>query len=160
MGQARRQPEELIAASQHLLYEFWMLNSLGRGMASAVLGQGPLNNAVLESFAIHARVMLGFLYEGKRYPDDVVAGDYFDDPNDWVKVRPSIPEALIPVQKRANKEVAHLSYKRLGIADEARLWRFIDIAAAIGSIMAVFLRHVPAERLHPDWLPLPEPESP
>jgi hypothetical protein len=40
-------------------------------------------NLTLESFVIHARALLQFLYAETPRPDDVIAEDFFEDPSAW-----------------------------------------------------------------------------
>ena len=45
-----RSERELRAAAYDLYYEFWMFAKLANGLAVGILGEGIINNAVLESF--------------------------------------------------------------------------------------------------------------
>ena len=147
MTRQQRTPEVLRATSEHLFYEFWMFNSLAQAMASGLFGQGVLNNAALESFTLHARAMLDFLYAEKPQADDVIAEDYFDKPSQWLTVRPEKTETLKVIHKRVGKEVAHLTYARLEVTAEAKQWPFIKIASEINSVFDAFLNNVAENRL-------------
>jgi hypothetical protein len=68
-----------------------------RGLVSGVAGDSILKNALLESLTLHARSLRAFLYGAKRWPDDVVAGDFVLD---WVSQRPAEPAALAKVEGR------------------------------------------------------------
>lgn len=52
MTRTKRDKGELRESSNHLYYEIWRMESVARGLASGVAGQGPLHNALVESFAI------------------------------------------------------------------------------------------------------------
>ena len=41
------------------------------------------NNAILHSFLLAARNLLTFLYSHNARPSDIIAEDFFDDPNTW-----------------------------------------------------------------------------
>jgi hypothetical protein len=90
-----RADEELrLFAEEHLAYEIAMLGALpGEIMKRDAMlvpsdssGDAVLNGLV-ESFAVHARVVVDFFYRERppaRFPDDAVARDYFhDDPARW-----------------------------------------------------------------------------
>ena len=113
MARSKRTKEELKEASNHLYYEIWMLNSLANGLASGIGGQGPLQNALLESFAIHVRALIDFLYSEKAKNDAVIAEDYFNSPEIWIRIRPGNSDILRKARIRAHKEIAHLTYERL-----------------------------------------------
>ncbi len=133
-----------------------MFNTLAQGMASGIFGEGALNNAVLESFTLHARALLDFLYTEKPQADDEIAEDYFDDPLQWPNARPEETESLKMIHKRVGKEVAHLTYARLDITPEAKQWPFVQIAYEINIAFSEFLKRVPTDRLSEDWIPLIE----
>lgn len=151
MIRQQRTLETLRDTSEHLFYEYWMFNSLAQAMASGIFGQGALNNAVLESFTLHARILLNFLYAWEPKPDDVIAEDYFDEPSQWLTVRPEKTETLnVMIPTRVGKEVAHLTYARLDITAEAKQWPFIQIANEINTVFNAFLNNVAKNRLVSD----------
>lgn len=151
---ARKRPteEKLRKASDHLYYEIWMLKSLAQGLASGISGESVINNALLESFVIHARALLDFLYTDKPgHADDVVAQDFFPTPDQWHKARPGKSQTLKKVHGRVAKEVAHLTYTRQEVTPEMKGWPFIDIAKEIQIVINEFLRIVPEHLLGPRW---------
>src|SRR5262245_11022059 len=101
MTRAKRTSVDLAAASEHLWYEVWMFVTLARAMATGVFGAGPINNAALESFTVHARVLLDFLFAECPRPDDVVAEDFFVTAEEWPRIRGDMP----PVLKQVNARV-------------------------------------------------------
>src|SRR4051812_31732976 len=125
-------------ARDPLLYEIWMAAGLvariGRHGALFDAGlsverDGPLaaelldfvaRNADIESFVLHVRILTQFLYPNKPKPGDVIAADYFERPAAWSDVRPKqLPKQLKRVIARGSEEVAHLSFARLGKAEDA-----------------------------------------
>jgi hypothetical protein len=146
--------EELREASNHLHYEIWMLTSLANGIASGISGQGPIANALLESFVIHVRAVMDFLYADKPQADDVIAEDFFDTPEQWTKKRPTLSELLSHAKHRAGKEVAHLTYARLDVTPETKPWPFVQIANEISLVINTFLENVPKNKLGSQWKPL------
>ncbi len=151
MARLQRTDPELQNASHHLHYEIWMLTSLANGIGSGIAGQGPIANALLESFVIHVRTLMDFLYNDSPQPDDVIAEDYFSSPDEWRKVRPELTELLKSSKRRAGKEVAHLTYARLDVTPETKPWAFIQIANELSAIINMFLQHVPKSKLGSQW---------
>ena len=132
-------------------YEVWMLSSLAQAIASGIASQGWLTNALLESFVIHVRGVMDFLYNDTPKSDDVVAQDFFPSAEDWIKIRPQLSELLRTAKKRAGKEVAHLTYSRLAVTHETKPWPFVAIADEVASVMKVFLKNVLKEKLGTQW---------
>ena len=144
----QRPDAELAKAAHHLQYEFWMLLSVANALGSGIASQGWLTNALLESFVIHFRALLDFFHPAETpKADDVVASDYFDDQEEWSRLRPQLSEALRTAKRRAHKEIAHLTYARLDVTPKAKPWAFVDIANEIGSLMTTFRSNVPPSRL-------------
>jgi hypothetical protein len=151
MSSRKRSDQELIEASDHLHYELWMFISLANAMATGVFGDGVLNNALLESFTVHTRILLDFLYADRAQKDDVKAEDFFEDPSEWTSIRPEKTETLIGVHRRVAKEVAHLTYARQDVTQETKPWPFVQIANEANLIFTMFLENVPLELLGPRW---------
>ena len=151
MKRKQRTPEVLRKASNHLHYEIGMLTSSARGLASGITGVGVLHNALLESFTIHARVLLKFLYDENPWPNDVIADDFFPTSQEWREVRPEMTEILKPIYGRVGKEVAHLTYDRQYVTDEAKKWHFLEILHDIDVSFKEFLRIVSMELLGKRW---------
>jgi hypothetical protein len=117
-------PKKLLDYSrEHLFYEIWMFRT-----TAAILAKGGLHpvlkNAVIESFVIHLRNLIDFLYSDNPQPDDVVAADFFDDPKKWSSSRPTMSSTLARARKRANKEIGHLTTRRFPGRDPAKRWEF------------------------------------
>jgi hypothetical protein len=60
---------------------------------------------------------------------------------------PSKSALLEKVDKRVGKELAHLTYARLGISLEDKQWPFVKIANEIENMVKVFVENVPEDRL-------------
>jgi hypothetical protein len=128
-----------------------MFFTVASGLASGVTGQGPMHNALLESFAIHARVLLSFLYAEDPRENDVVAEDFFTIPDEWASVRPPITENLKKVHRRVGKELAHLTYARTKLTDEMKDWPFAATAKEMRMVIDKFYRTVSSDLLGPSW---------
>lgn len=151
MTRKERTITELQKASNHLFYEINMFQSLVSGMASGISGSSVINNALLESFAIHVRALVKFFYDENPHKDDVIAEDFYLKGMDWKSIRPEKTAILIQVENRANKEVAHLTYNRQTITSKQKIWEFIPIYEEMNEVITVFLNNVPKENLGDKW---------
>ena len=107
---------------EHVRYEVQMLlNATG-----AILKQTPISQELqympIESYAIHLRNIITFLYPFSRRDTDVCANDFFIDKSSWLEVRPKISEILKTAKDRADKEVGHLTTSRLSGTPEKKKW--------------------------------------
>lgn len=152
MSRKKRTKEELRIASDHLQYEYWMLISLANGMASNLIGEGPLNNAIVEAYVIHVRNLIYFLYGKKQGNNHIIARDFFNSAQEWGDLRPKKSDSLAFAERRAHKEVAHLSYDRAKVTPETKKWHYIELANEIASVFQLFLRNIPPELLGNRWL--------
>jgi len=147
-----RSLEELREASNHLHYEIMMLVAVANGLASGIFGEGPITNALLESFVIHVRAVMDFLYAPENaQTDDVIAEDFFQTPESWAQLRPGLSELLSQAKPRAGKEVAHLTYARLDVKPETKPWQFVQIASEISTVINVFLQNAPKDKFGSQW---------
>lgn len=160
MANARknRSDEELRKMSdEHLLYEIKMLQEAARVMDKFAppnetdannekdLDHWTIRNALVESFVTHARVLTDFLYDNRNKPDDAIAIDFFNDPNDWWKRRPKKGSLLEKTVDRVGKEIVHLSYRRLSVLTKD--WPFVKIASEILERIQKFAEIVPQDRV-------------
>jgi hypothetical protein len=151
MSRKQRSKEELVEASGHLHYEYSMLIGLANVQFTGAFGVGIINNALLESFSVHSRILLHFLYSRKPREDDVIAEDFLDDEDIWLSNRPQKSETLEAIHRRVGKEVAHLTYARHDVTPETKPWPFIEIANEVNSIFTEFIKLVPPKNLDPIW---------
>jgi hypothetical protein len=94
VNRKQRSQDELHSASDHLHYEIWMFTSPAHGLASGISDQSVINNALLESYTLHARILLDFLYAERPKEDDVRAEDFFEDLIKWHNAKPQKPEKV------------------------------------------------------------------
>lgn len=141
MPRGERAAQELKEfAEEHLAYEAEMLFASAQELAE---GKHPqhITNALLESFTIHLRALIDFFWG--QYParkDDALAEDFFEHPSHWKEKKPDFPAALELARNRANKEIAHLTYERLNIKPEAKVWPVAEMANAMRSALIVFAK--------------------
>jgi hypothetical protein len=125
----KRSSEDLKKVSEHLSYEIRMLTSTANGLISEITNGSSLHNALLESFTIHARCLVDFLYPiANPRSDDVVAEDFA--PN-WRAVRPPKPPVLNKLNLEVGKQIAHLTYRRISVTEEAKGWKFKEITTVL-----------------------------
>lgn len=151
MSRNKRTAKQLKELSEHLHYEVWMLTSLAHGIGSGIAGQGSIANALLESFVIHVRALMGFLYSCKPKSDDVIAQDYFDKSIELEELCQPLSEILIKAKHRTGKEVAHLTYARFDVTQDTKPWHFIGISNEISEVLNIFLTNVDKSKLGNAW---------
>lgn len=140
-----RTKEELRTASEHLAYEIDMFRATADLLAAGSLQNTAVENAVLESFTVHARALVQFFFRPhKTYDDDMLAEQYVEN---WASVWESVPAALVKVNERVGKEIAHLTFERLRIAPAAKSWDIAEISRAMSVLIDDFQRRAPAECL-------------
>jgi len=115
-----------------------MFQTLAQGMESGIAGEGAINNALLESFVIHVNALIGFFYSENPRNDDIIAEDFFPKPDDWISQRPLKTELLDKAKKRADKEVAHLTYTRLDVTPEQKPWEFLKAFNDLQVLIQIF----------------------
>jgi hypothetical protein len=165
-----RPSAELQKVSEHVLYEVQMLFATATRLREHVKGvqrlPWELEMATIESFAMHTRVLIEFLWrepqpgQKRRHKEDAFAADFMP-PDEWQRVRRPPETTLDGLWNRAGSEIAHLSYKRTSVLPEERTWEFDSIAGSIGRAFRLFLGNVdPAnlaegfeQRMRDSWPP-------
>ncbi len=137
MSTAPRPAQDLVEATEHLLYEMKMLVGTANEIPGAA-NQPVAKYAFIESFALHARALLEFFYDSPQ--DDDVAAEHFV--SDWPTTRPALKPVLRDVWTKVGKQIAHLTYKRLSIHQQAKDWAFVQIAQEITDVFRVFTSRV------------------
>src|SRR6266576_755883 len=103
-------------------------------------------NALVESFAIHLRNLLLFLYgDGKK--NDIHSDDFFLDPiNDWRKARPREGKFLKDARERASREISHLTVLR---QNPSNLWPVSQLMNEIQCVLRTFVERASPTKLDP-----------
>lgn len=128
-------------AENNLKYVIWMLNE------TAILSDKPnsaKNNAYIESFVIHARILIEFLYGKPDEKDTILAADYVGNwwDNYTKKGKPlEKSEFIKEIREKAHKMAAHLT--EAGSDYQDREWNKIKIRDEINKIILGFLEAVP-----------------
>jgi hypothetical protein len=137
-------PDELRDVSKHLLYEIQMFG-MTMTMLAAFEGIDPgsarttMRNALMESWALHVRNLLAFLYDDRPARDDAVAGDFIEG---WREKRGTKAALLGLAQAKTSKEMAHLSYVRARLTEDERRWHHAPIIVELVKPLHLFVDEV------------------
>lgn len=149
MARERPSPDRLHRfAEEHLLYEAAMLYMVtGKLMNRHHEDDAVLRNALLESFGIHNRNLIDFLWLDRPMKDtDAVARDWIEG---WEA--PKMSERLTNVKDRVGKEMVHLSYNRLDVAEDQKGWTVLGIGPEVIGAFVKFATEVPDELVPEGW---------
>ena len=147
----RRSDDELREASDHLFYELWMLDRTARLLAMGAFGEGPVRNAILESFTIHARGLIQFFFPKQPRRDDMLAADFLPSVAAWEAARGEMPPVLASLDARVGKEVAHVTYGRLLVTEDAKPWSLTSIVEALNAVGGTFRSMIRDDLLGSRW---------
>lgn len=107
-------------------------------------GKGdPRWNALLESMLIHARVLYHFFTRDRKYPDDVIAPDFFDDDHEWTQFEET--ELRKSAVKRMDKALAHLTYQRIEF-EKHKTWQISVLYKDLMEMWKRFWQTLPPAR--------------
>jgi hypothetical protein len=95
--------------------------------------------------------MIDFLYPNGPKNDAVIAADFFRAQGEWEKLRSDQSEILKIAKKRADKEVAHLTFARQYVSKEKKGWHFLEISQEIQRVMDIFLSNIDKNKLGDRW---------
>ncbi len=146
----------LAYSDEHIKYEFEMFIWLGQVFSNLSVSIGApsardatlLNYVLIESFAVHVRNIIDFLYKRNPKSTDVVAADFFD-PGAWAKIRPPQSSAINAAHFRANKEIAHLSTERIAGNPPEKEWPFADLVVEMKPLLRLFASNALTSRCSP-----------
>ena len=134
-------------ADEHLSYEVNMLINTAQ-MLSQPDNPQLVTNAFLESFTIHLRALIDFIWEPPNLkPDDAIASDFFKSKIQWEKIRPDFPPELKPARPRTGKEIVHLTYSRMDVTPETKGWNIAEMTKALLQALKVFAENAEKSRI-------------
>ena len=152
MARTSRSIAQLTEASWHLYYEYEMLTlafkALQRIAALPTPPNEPLGErqAWVESFCIHARNLIQFLYASMRVDiDDILAIDFIEG---WSPSRQQAPDMTL-----LHKKVAHLTWTRTTIPDD--IPAHVPMFETVKEGIQEFLATVDQGKLHERWVAPP-----
>jgi hypothetical protein len=143
----------LAYSEEHVLYEFDMFLWLAQVFGSKEKLRVPpavfdawLSNVLIESFVVHLRNVIDFLYPVKPKHTDIVAANFFDP---GALKLPEISETLKTARVRANKEIAHLTTDRITGNPPKKVWNIKSIVNEVWPLLNLFAEKALATRLSP-----------
>jgi hypothetical protein len=146
-------PDLYAYSHAHVRYELWMLLRLGEYFIKA---EDPVRewgrvmaNAMIESFVIHLRNLITFLYSERLESKDVMAADFFDDPEEWLRKRPLMSPNLRRARTRSHREVVHLTTDRIAGTPPKKMWPVRILVQEIQELMTLFCDSASPAKLHP-----------
>jgi hypothetical protein len=135
-------------AEEHLLYEAGMLYEVTGKLMNRHHEDDPVvQNALLESFGVHNRNLIDFLWLGRPMKDtDAIARDWIEG---WEA--PEMSERLANVKDRVGKEMVHLSYNRLDVPEDEKGWGVLGIGPEVIGAFGKFATEVPDDLVPEGW---------
>jgi hypothetical protein len=126
---------------EHLYYEVKMLHFTATKLTEFTRTDIWNTNMALESFLFHGRNLREFFYCGdKRHQTDARAYEFVKDRKEWKEVRPPETDRIKKVRRRANTELAHLTYKRYSGTPPEKGWRYDEIRRDLLKVVKIFFR--------------------
>jgi hypothetical protein len=148
----RRSDDELKAIAPHVQYEIDVFRAAAALLDPNLPEDWKLRSLLIEGFTLHARILFLFFYgDEKARPDDVLAEDFLDVPDQWRAARPRFPKPLAVLSVRVAKEVAHLTYARAQVRQEEKGWDIRQIVELMSLILGRFSDALPPNRRA--WFP-------
>lgn len=131
-------------ATSHLVYEIINFYETFGRLRQPGFSQDDIN-ILLESFVIHTRNLFDFFYPKKNgiRPDDMVVYDYIND-RKLFNVDKTKKRDLIFIVKKANRQLAHLTYTRNRYSLKTnKAWPYVDIARKMTKTIVAFYNALP-----------------
>lgn len=127
---------------EHVVYEVNMFATT-RTLLSRENLEITLKNPILESWVMHMRCLVAFLYPHtyKPYPTDVAAWDYFSAKKMWSALCGHPSGKLKKAKQRADREVGHLTKFRQYGEPSSKYWAVSELTDELLSVFKVFTEH-------------------
>ena len=142
----------LFQSDEHLYYEIMMFLLTGHMIATSPdPGTGKervTNNALTESFAIHVRVLIEFFFPIELWRDSVTAQHFMPDGIEWSQIVGEPTATLLEAKRRANKEIAHFTDRRIAGEPDAKDWAAAEIVSEMRKVLIQFVSASSPRRLH------------
>ena len=137
-------------ATEHIFYETAMFYK-----TLAFLTQQPSQievNILLDAFAIHTRNLFNFFYPKKKIKDDDMSVSHFiDKPSNFSRNKTKKKDLFFVVRK-ANKQVAHLTYARNRYNQKTKIWYFVDVGKKMSKTLIAFYEVLPDSYKNWDYI--------
>jgi hypothetical protein len=135
-------------SGEHLNYEIEMFRTTAAVLAAGGLARTD-GNAYLESWVIHLRNLIEFLYQDSPRSTDITAHDFFANPGDWISARTSRTTTIDAAWTRANKEISHLTTERIAGVPPQKMWPTPLLTTWVVDELRRFQQAASTSRLHP-----------
>lgn len=140
--------------AEHIRYEVQQLLNATDAISRRLSIHNGLQYMIVESFTIHLRNLITFLYPYIKREEDVCARDYFINTKTWDNLRPEISITLKQAKFRADKEVEHLTTSRQAGTSKSKEWNVADLTDEIMAILKIFCESADRINLSLDFKPL------
>ncbi len=140
--------------TEHIRYEMQHLLNATDAISRQLSIHNGLQFMVLESFVIHLRNLITFLYPYTRHEEDVYAEDYFANKKIWNDLCPKISIVLKLAKTRADKEVGHLTTSRQSGTSESKKWDVASLTDEVMPILRLFCESADKISLGLDFKPI------
>ena len=122
-------------SADHVAYEVEMFFTVGQSVLHNAWAT-PNDRALLESFIVHLRSLMDFLYPTSGLkPTDIIAAYYFKEKSSWQATRPSPHASLLKARDRAHKQLVHLTTGRVTGDPQ---WKIRDLLLAMRPPLVTF----------------------
>jgi len=132
---------KLRKATEHIYYEAWMFYQT---LSLLKVSRNPIGrNILLDAFAIHTRNLFDFFYPKKtNRHDDMSVNDYVSD-SSYFKSNRTPKRDLLFIVRKADKQVAHLTYIRNRYNKKSKNWPFLRIGQRMHKNLEAFYFSIP-----------------
>jgi hypothetical protein len=127
--------KDLETASKAFRYEMRMLRHMAARLPRAK--DAVDLNAYIESFLIHARSVVKFMYGPRQRSRDALAADFFANPERWIASRGPEPSGTLD-DDRVGREIAHITYARTWDKPADKAWDIPAILAELDRLEDAF----------------------
>lgn len=131
-------------ATEHIYYEVLMFFETMNLLTKS--NNQISTNILLDAYAIHCRTLFDFLYpksgENKAKKDDILVFDYVLNKKLYNQKKIA-KSSLKFITRKADKQVAHLTYSRNRYGKKNKPWPFIDIGKKMHESLSAFYEATP-----------------
>ena len=137
----QRTPGELQTESKTLWYEFSQFLAVAALLRDKTyVNDIPVQNALVESFAIHCRALFCFFFAPLKMDD--LGAEHYDE--DWKSHRPAVSSILEDAKTSCDKQVAHMTVMRRDLNFDPGYtyhWPVVKIEDELRQVLTTFLRY-------------------
>lgn len=140
--------------AEHVRYEMQHLINATDAISRQLSIHNGLQYMVVESFAIHLRNLITFLYPYTKRDTDVCATDFFTHSGAWDNLRPKLSDVLEQAKTRTDKEVGHLTtFRQFGVP-RTKIWDVTGLCDEIMPILKLFCESADKVKLDAAFTPI------